>query len=462
MSPRVETILSKQAARRTLRFAFAPVIAALLILLWAGLAPPPAKLVAGPMNGYSEMREVLLWAQTDRPAEVVFEYYPENDPSDKRQTEPVTTSRQTDHIARVVVGGLEPGTVYRYEVLLDGKQADSPGSPRFRAQTLWQWRSDPPPFRIALGSCLFINEPKYDRPGDGYGAGYEILETIAEAQPDAMLWLGDNTYLREADWHSRSGIFHRYRHTRATPEMQRLLAEAHHYATWDDHDYGPNNSNRSFRNKRDTRDAFNLYWGNPDRIFPDGGIATKFSWQDCDFFLLDNRWYRAPNRRETGERTLLGDAQIEWLIDALKTSRAPFKFVAMGGQFLNTANRYEVYGANYPEERDRILRALRAERIEGVVFLSGDRHFSEFSRLERPGQYPLCEFTVSPLTSGAAGRLRDEENTLRVEGSFVGERNFGTIEVSGKRTDRKATFSLFDASGALKWSGALRARDLEY
>ena len=35
---------------------------------------------------------------------------------------------------------------------------------------------DPPDLKIALGSCAFINEEKYDRPGDPYGGNYEIFE----------------------------------------------------------------------------------------------------------------------------------------------------------------------------------------------------------------------------------------------------------------------------------------------
>ena len=33
------------------------------------------------------------------------------------------------------------------------------------------------------------------------------------------------------------------------------------------------------------------------------------------------------------------------------------------------------------------------------MFLSGDRHFTELLKVERPGTYPLYEFTSSPLTS---------------------------------------------------------------
>ena len=108
---------------------------------------------------------------------------------------------------------------------------------RFQTLKLWQHREEPPPFRVALGSCAFVNEAPYDRPGRGYGNDYEIFMSINDRRPDIMLWLGDNTYLREPDWNTRTGVLNRYTHTRSLPQMQPLLAASHNYAIWDDHDF---------------------------------------------------------------------------------------------------------------------------------------------------------------------------------------------------------------------------------
>ena len=245
-----------------------------------------------------------------------------------------------------------------------------------------------------------------------------------------MVWLGDNTYLREADWNSRSGILHRYTHTRAYSGLQPLLASTHHYATWDDHDYGPDNSDRSYWAKGLTREAFELFWPNPSYGVPGvPGIATVFEWADTLFVLLDDRTHRSPNDRGTGERTMLGDAQVEWLIDTLVSSTATLKFVAVGGQFLNPYDGAETFAA-FPQERERILRLLEAERIPGVFFLTGDRHRTELSKLERPGLYPLYDLTVSPLTAGVY-RGEGELNSLRVEGTLLQDHNFASAARRG-------------------------------
>ena len=70
----------------------------------------------------------------------------------------------------------------------------------------------------------------------------------------------------------------------------------------------------------------------------------------------------------------------------------------MGGQFLNPVKAYENY-ANWEEERTEIINRISEERITGVIFLSGDRHFSEVTKLPRYGSYDLHDFTISPLTS---------------------------------------------------------------
>ena len=151
----------------------------------------------------------------------------------------------------------------RYAVIVNGRRISRPYPLRFQTQKLWQWREEPPAFRIALGSCAYVNEPEYDRPGNAYGGGLEIFTSIVRTKPDAMLWLGDNVYLREVDWYTRTGILARYTHSRSIPELQPLLASTHHYATWDDHDFGPNNSDRSWIHKDVSLDAFKLFWGNP-------------------------------------------------------------------------------------------------------------------------------------------------------------------------------------------------------
>jgi len=277
-----------------------------------------------------------------------------------------------------------------------------------------------------------------------------------------MLWLGDNVYFRETDWDSRSGMIARYTHDRALPQLQRFLATVHHYAIWDDHDYGPNDSDRSFLHKHTARQVFTLFWCNPT-VGIDGtqGITTAFSWGDVDFFLLDNRFWRTPNRLSSGQRTLLGPEQFQWLREALLSSRASFKIIAIGGQVLNPLPVFETYARCAPEEREELLQFLDSTRIPGVIFLSGDRHFTELSRLERKGLYPLYELTTSPLTASPFRNADREPNPLRIPETLVTERNFALLEFTGPASDRELVIRVYNAGGALLWEHRLHASELQ-
>ncbi|HRO99461.1 MAG TPA: alkaline phosphatase family protein, partial [Flavobacteriales bacterium] len=124
------------------------------------------------------------------------------------------------------------------------------------------------------------------------------------------------------------------------------------------------------------------------------------------------------------------------------------KLVAVGSQVLNPAAVFENY-ATMASERDELLRRIEVEGIRGVVFLTGDRHFTELSVMELKDGRKLYDLTVSPLTSGAYSPK--EENALRVGGTLVEQRNFATLSFSGPLKERVMTIRCFDATGKLLW-----------
>jgi alkaline phosphatase D len=457
---------------------FSVLLLALLVVAAPGRAQTPTDsqaedepiadslLQAGPMVGYGTHREVQLWVQTTRTARVQLRYWSVEAPDspavipdpDTGATPTQRTTDTRDHVARFTISGLEPGNTYRYQLVINGDIVDRPYPLRFQTQPLWQYRTDPPTFTMAIGSCAYINKPVYDRPGDPYGGDYQIFESIAAKNPDLMLWMGDNVYYREVDWATPTTMSDRYAHTRRTPEMQSLLGHTHNYATWDDHDYGPNNSDRSYRQKEAALRIFKRYWANPNYGRPDvPGVFGKFEWGDVDVFLLDDRYHRSPTTApRTKDKVMWDKEQREWLIDALTSSEAPFKLVVNGGQVITEQTQYETM-ADFPHEQSRLLSAIQKRGIEGVVFLSGDRHITELLLRQPDDFYPLYEFTNSPLTAGAGS---DDDTPNRVDGTLVEQRNFGTLTVSGPREDRELTLRTFDTEGELLWERTIRAQDL--
>jgi alkaline phosphatase D len=210
---------------------------------------------------------------------------------------------------------------------------------------------------------------------------------------------------------------------------------------------------------------FRRYWSNQSYGRPDvPGVFGRARWGDVDLFLLDDRWYRSANRmNDEAGKTMFGAKQLEWLRNALVYSHAPLKLVVNGSQMWNRANRFEGFN-HFSYEQKSFADWLLTQRVDGVMFASGDRHFTELLRVERPGAYPLYEFTSSPLTSRPYENPDSAEKTNPdlVGGTLVGKRQFGLIRLTGPESARRIALESYDATGALLWRHELDAKALRF
>ena len=454
-----------------------PFIPHLLVLL-SPLTAVAANLQVGPMLGYASMAEVLILVQTDEPAEVRIDYWPEGQPSQRFWTDTIRTEKRTGFVARCLADQVKAGTRYAYRVYIDGMPVDPEFREGYREGTIplhfetprnWRFREEGHAifdFSVGFGSCAYINEEGgYDRlNGRPYGDAYQIFEKIYEVDPDVFIWLGDNVYYREPDWTSRTGMIHRWTHDRSIPELRPFLANIPSYAIWDDHDYGPNDIGRDFWHKKLATEVFGIFNGNPTAGLPElPGIFSYFAWGDVHFYLLDNRTYRTVaklNPEPFGyEEQQLGKAQIDWLVESMKQNRnqsessypCTFHVVAIGNQVLSpfpgdSLQRWE-------KEWQYLFDRLVAEEIHNVIFISGDVHFAEVSRMEYKGM-AFWDVTSSPLTAGPWAGSDASDNPYRVD-VFPGEpdrypdRNFATLSFEGPLTQRRAVIRYFNSDGAL-------------
>lgn len=482
-------------------------------ILWLGLLlfslssiafSQQARVLSGPMNGYAEHRECMVWIQTTCARQVTLQWKNELNPSQKGTVvhDIPKEAGCTPSISKLILTGLTPGQTYSYKIWLDQKEISSPVTLKCHTKPLWEWRSAPPAFSFIMGSCNYINDSAFDRPGKPYGQSTSILHHMAASPAQMMLWLGDNVYLREADYSSVSGIQYRYQHTRSHPDLQKLLATKQHYAITDDHDFGPNNSCKNFGLAEASAEIFKSYWGNKYYGKNGKGLYSLMSYSDCDFFLLDNRSQRDEDLLPDSiyAKTQLGKEQLDWLLQSLLASRATFKFIVMGGQFLNTFTREESY-VQFSRERQVISDFIQKHRLNGIVFISGDRHHSEI--LKRPipmdsvTQKPairerrgdrkkdpkktareedeeetatppkapiLYEITCSPLTSGSSNILKTPEaqNPMRVPHTLVTEQNYCQVTVGGPEKNRNLLIKCFNGQNELKWEFTIREEDLKW
>ncbi len=464
---------------------------AALLFASAGFAQP-VELLSGPIQTHTTMHDVNFWLQLSRPAPVQIEYWKADTP-EKRWQSPVASAspRFANSIQLRISEGIQPGQRYQYRILAGedrselvptfrtGYKKSGPIPLEFSSKPRWRFLPDPDTdqphtifnYRIAIGSCAYINQPGTDREGgDPYGGEYQIFESIYEKYPDLMLWMGDNVYYRENDFESRAGLLRRWTHDRQLPHLQPLFTQGVHYATWDDHDYGPNNIGRSYWLKKESTRVFRAMWGNPSAGLPEvPGIFTFVNWGDANIYLLDNRTYQSSSTGGEGvagpPRELLGREQVDWLIDHLawaksqslddgKSYPARFNLIVIGNQVLNASGNPGGY-RNFPKEWQYLMNRIAAEDIRGVVFLSGDVHFGEVNRVEHTyggKRQVLHEVTSSPLTAGSwAGH---QSNPARLdlfpgEADRVGQRNFVTLDFTGPLEDRRMEIRFWDSDGNL-------------
>jgi len=416
-------------------------ISLLLIFFFLTVALAAQSLVvSGPMLGPVELRDAKIWVEVSpavRSAALRIAKKGEKASFDVAYN---GTLGSNFNPIQFTVGGLEPNTTYQYTLLLNGKSTDYGGE--LTTKVLWQWRMPAPDFSFLAGSCSYINDPAYDRPGTPYGSNDSIFLAMAREKASFMLWLGDAWYTREADYYSEWGLWNRASHDRATPTLQPLLKAMSHMAIWDDHDYGPNNMGASYHLKENSRKVFNSYFSNPSSGMNGQGIYTQYSHGDADFFLLDDRWWRsADNERDSvngkpnSNKVMIGREQLDWLKNALLSSNAPFKIITVGSQVLNPVSPYDRW-LDFPAEYHEFMNFLRSYAINGVVFLTGDRHHSEVIKVDRPGTYPLYDITVSPLTSATHvfGGV-EKNNPYRVLGVDQ-KHNYGKLSITGPKGSR--------------------------
>jgi alkaline phosphatase D len=221
---------------------------------------------------------------------------------------------------------------------------------------------------------------------------------LLEQQPDFHLTVGDTHY---ADTTNPTVQLKHHVTYRRVKEFANVLRQVPTYAIWDDHDYGPNNSDGTAKGKEFSLAGWKQAWPNPASGTSDTpGAFFKFSRGDVDFFVVDGRYYRDPNElRDDDKKRKLGDAQFEWLLDGLKNSKAKFKIIASG----SVLHHSKVDGWRiFTFSRHRLFDAIKKHKISGVMYVGGDMHQSlvwEHHESHRVG-YPMIEIMSSGITNG--------------------------------------------------------------
>ncbi len=440
-----------------------------------------AQVISGPMIGHVELRTAQIWAEFGSNSPAPNCYYWEKNmlvnsvPKLARMDENNSFGKKT---VLFHLEDLKYNTTYSYVVLSAAAKTLKLMKPtgELTTQDFWHYRRQVPTVNFLVGSCNYVADTAYDRHftdmikldklATPYGGDASIFNTMATEKADAMLWLGDNWYTREADYNSAWGLNERPSHDRKIQPVQNLIKAMPQYAIWDDHDFGPNDCDMSYQFAKESRDAFKRFWANP--TYGDGvkGIYTRFTIGDCEFFLLDDRTWRSSdnmadsvNGQPNMSKRMFGEQQMDWLRNALLSSKASFKIIATGSQMLNTVSPFDCF-TKFPAEYLDFMEFLRIEKIKGLLFFTGDRHHTEIIKLERQGAYPLYDITVSPLTSGTHVFGNAEKNNPNRVLGIDQLQNYGYVNVSGPLANRVLTITFKGIKGEVLKTWSIKANDL--
>ena len=143
---------------------------------------------------------------------------------------------------------------------------------------------------------------------------------------------------------------------------------------------------------------------------------------------------------------MLGRVQMDWLKAAARLAGA---VQDRGGRQPGAEPARPAESWRRLRDRAHELLDFVRDRRRGRLFLSGDRHRTELIRVDRPGLYPLYDFTSSPLTAGtAAPRDAERENPNRVAGTLLVEHSFAQLRFEGKPAARRVRLQAYDKTGA--------------
>lgn len=279
-------------------------------------------------------------------------------------------------------------------------------------------------FIIAFGSCN-----KQDKP-------QPLWKDIIAEQPNLWIWLGDNIY---ADTKSEAVFEAKYAKQNSNKDYQQLKANTPIIGTWDDHDYGKNDGDKTFSanaKKISKRKALEFLEVPKDRpVWLRDGLYQSYKYNFNNILirviLLDTRYFKdpvvkGPNGYIPDEKAdLLGADQWKWLEDEL-IKEEDILIIGNGTQILPEDHRFEKW-ANYPTSRTRFLDLLEKDKTENIILLSGDRHIGEISKVDLSNK-SIYEVTSSGLTH-SYDSIEGETNRHRVE-KLTSTLNYGLIEIT--------------------------------
>lgn len=277
---------------------------------------------------------------------------------------------------KLTVEGLQPWTTYYYAVENAGSlYTDYVG-------TLTTFGTGPRSFSFGVASCenntlgsTFLSNP--------------IWPLLHSKNVQFMLQIGDWHY-----YNINTNDVNRYRDA-----YDNVLSEAYHnqfyqqhsvFYVWDDHDFGPNDSDSTSASKPAARAAYRETVPHYPLAAGDGNkpIYQSFTVGRCRFIIADCVSERTPfTVADDNNKVVLGTEQMAWLKSQLLAASSDpdvgatfmvltFPWTGTGSPAAGASGRS--YWAAYPTQRAELATFIKDNDIQRVFILSGDMHATAF------------------------------------------------------------------------------------
>jgi alkaline phosphatase D len=263
--------------------------------------------------------------------------------------------------------------------------------------------------RFILGSCM----------SDSHAFEHVrnvIWDKMLTHNADFLMLLGDQVYVDDFDFVKRDEVSEFDLWTRYIDSFRKIPLFQNKQlipilSVWDDHDFGTNNSNKTFKSKEASKKVYSAFFGGesiPDVYeMSNNGISFSFNGYNQKFILMDDRYYREVDAKSPfGE---WGKDQHKWFFKQIDQGQKPI-WLANGGQFFTRATFAksshgkekqinESFIDDYPTHFKMLLEDIKKVKSP-ILFLSGDIHYSEISQID-PNilGYKTYEISSSPIHS---------------------------------------------------------------
>jgi len=374
----------------------------ILVLVFTFSTLSFAQLNLGPFVGGVTHNSAIILVKTYKPQTVQIELFSDSNPHPSVYSETFVSDTNNYNYVKIPVQNLSPNTNYFYRAIVDGIKSKRWHS--FKTFPLEKYHS----FSFGFGSCQQSSYSKWNP---------EVFPVVAQDSLRFFIQIGDWTYpdTTEKKYGYRFNTSlaliektYQAKYNYNYPFAGEVLSQMPVVYAYDDHDFAANNPDGTDPAKQNSLWAYKAFFPHYPLKNPDNGIWQSFAFGDVEFFVLDCRSQRNPNKNALDgngnfnppeKHSLLsgfaisGENQLDWFLNALKNSTAKWKVIvstvlfnpAYSKVFTNTEllKKYPWMKedamdkwAGFPNDLNLLMKTIKDNNIKNVLVVSGDSHSS--------------------------------------------------------------------------------------